>query len=86
LLKRFGQNALWWLTLILILFAVLLYELAVSSMRALIWPTDVDIFQAYEQDPEIRKRFEAAAADELQLGWDQETEKSNLEFMREEAA
>jgi len=86
LLERFGRNALWWLTLILILFAVLLYELAVSSIRAMIWPTDVDIFQQYEQDPGFRKRFQEAAAEELQLGWDQGTKKTDLKFMREEAA
>ena len=86
LLERFGQNPLWWLTLILILFAVILYELAVSTMRAVIWPTDVDIFQECEQDPEIRKRFEKAAAEELQRGWDRGTRKSSLGFIREQAA
>jgi len=83
LLDRFGQNGLWWLTLILVVSSVILFELGVSSMRAAIWPTDVDIFQEYEQDREIRKRFEEAAAEELQQGWDRGTKKSSLELARE---
>jgi phospholipid-translocating ATPase len=85
LLDRFGRNALWWLVVILIVTSVVLYELGISSMRAVLWPTDVDIFQEYEQDREIRKRFEEASAEELQAGWDRGTKKSSVEFAREEA-
>ena len=83
LLDRFGTNILWWLTLILIVLAVSLFEITVKSVKTAIWPTDVDIFQRYEQDLDVRKRFEEAAADLLQQGWDRGTKKSSLEIERE---
>jgi phospholipid-translocating ATPase len=83
LLDRFGRNILWWLTLILIVLAVSLFEITVKSVKTAIWPTDVDIFQRYEQDLDVRKRFEEAAADLLQQGWDRGTKKSSLEIERE---
>ncbi|KAF2103894.1 P-type ATPase [Rhizodiscina lignyota] len=83
--SRFGRNPLWWLTLILILSAVVIFEIAVASLRAGLWPTDVDTFQALEQDLEIRKRFEEAAATELQQGWDRGKKKSSMEIARDEA-
>ena len=83
LLDRFGKNLLWWLTLILIVLAVSLFEITVKSVQTAVWPTDVDIFQRYEQDLDVRKRFEEAAADLLQQGWDRGTKKSSLEIERE---
>lgn len=80
---RFGQNALWWLTLILIVVGVLGFEVGVSSLKAAFLPTDVDIFQCFEQDLQIRRRFEEASAMELQAGWHHGTKKSSLELQRE---
>ena len=99
----FGRSALWWLTLILILASVIIYELGVASLRATIWPTDVslmlahsqkdtqlkcfqvDTFQALEQDLDVRKRFEEAAAMELQQGWNRGEKKSSLDIQRGQA-
>lgn len=83
LLDRFGRNILWWLTLILIVLAVSLFEITIKSVQTAVWPSDVDTFQKYEQDLEIRKRFEEAAADLLQQGWHRGTKKSSLEIGRE---
>ncbi len=69
LLQRFGQDALWWLTLILILSSCIVLEITFRSLRAAWRPTDVDIFQELEKDRDIRHRFEQAAAYELQQGW-----------------
>lgn len=44
-----------------------------------------DLFQELEKDPQIRKRFEEAAALELQQGWDRGKKKSGLEVERVEA-
>ncbi|KAK5287918.1 drs2 neo1 protein [Exophiala xenobiotica] len=85
LLNRFGRNLLWWLTLLLIILVICLFEVTIKTIKAAIWPTDVDIFQRLEQDIEVRKRFEEAAADLLQQGWDRGTKKSSLELAREEA-
>lgn len=83
---RFGDNLLWWLTLILIVVSTLWFEFGVRSLKAAYLPTDVDLFQIYERDLDIRKRFEEASAMELQAGWHHGTKKSSLEQEREEEA
>lgn len=85
LLDGFGKNMLWWLTLILIVLAVSLFEITIKSVQTAIWPSDVDIFQRYEEDLDVRKRFEEAAADLLQQGWDRGSKKSSLEIERDAA-
>ena len=80
---RFGRNPLWWLTLVLIVVSTIYYEIAVRSLKAAYRPTDVDTFQALEQDLGIRKRFEEASAMELQAGWHRGTKKSSMELVRE---
>lgn len=84
-LTRIGDYLPFWVVLLLAVSAVLLFELTVSAVRALLFPTDVDIFQEFEQDREIRKRFEEAAAMELQQGWDRGSKKSSFELAREAA-
>ncbi|PNS18945.1 hypothetical protein CAC42_6040 [Sphaceloma murrayae] len=66
---RFGRNPVWWLTLVLAVTAALLFELAVRSVKAAYFPTDTETFQMLERDPGVRRRFEEAAAMELQMGW-----------------
>jgi phospholipid-translocating ATPase len=80
---HFGKNILWWLTLVLIISCIVLFELGVASLRAAWFPTDVDIFQELERDLEVRKRFEEASAMELQQGWDRGKNKGSLEVERE---
>lgn len=84
-LHGFGRSLLWWLTLLLIILAVCLLEVTIKAVGTSFWPTDVDVFQGFEQDREVRKRFEEAAADLLQQGWDRGTKKSSLELVREKA-
>ncbi|OJJ44086.1 hypothetical protein ASPZODRAFT_122340 [Penicilliopsis zonata CBS 506.65] len=82
-LTETGRNLLFWAVALLTVVAVVLLELTVSTVRAQLFPTDVDIFQEYEQDLAIRKRFEEAAATELQQGWDRGTKRSSAELERE---
>jgi phospholipid-translocating ATPase len=79
-----GHDLAFWAVLLLTVVAVVLFEVTVSSLRANLFPTDVDVFQEYEQDLEIRKRFEEAAASELQQGWDHGNKKSSMELARED--
>ncbi|KAI9791570.1 MAG: hypothetical protein M1833_001491 [Piccolia ochrophora] len=72
---RFGRDLLWWLVLILVVLCCCVFEAGVSSLRSAWFPTDADIFQELEQDPEIRLRFEEAASVELQQGWAQSKKK-----------
>jgi phospholipid-translocating ATPase len=83
---RFGDNLLWWLTLILIIVITMWFEFGVRSLKAAYVPTDVDLFQVYERDLDIRKRFEEASATELQAGWHHGTKKSSFEQQREQEA
>ena len=83
LFQRFGRNLLWWLTLVVVVVLFAVFEMTISTVRSSIFPTDVDVFQGYEQEREARKRFEEAAADYLQAGWDRGTKKSSLELARE---
>lgn len=85
ILQRFGRNMLWWLTMIVVVVLFVVFEMAVRTIRSTIFPTDVDVFQGYEQDPEVRKRFAEAAASYLRDGWDGGRQKSSLELMREAA-
>lgn len=77
-----GHNLLFWAVLLICVAAVLLFELTVNTLLVLFFPTDVDIFQEMEKDLDIRKRFEEAAASELQQGWNHGQKKSNFEIAR----
>lgn len=83
LFATFGRNALWWLTLILIVSSAVVLELGVGSLRAAFFTTDVDIFQELEKDPAIKMRFEEASAMELQAGWNYGVEVSPAEIERD---
>lgn len=83
LFATFGRNALWWLTLILIISSTVVLELGVGSLRAAFFTTDVDIFQELEKDPAIKRRFEEASAMELQAGWNHGVEGSSAEIKRD---
>ncbi|RAH85649.1 haloacid dehalogenase-like hydrolase [Aspergillus japonicus CBS 114.51] len=80
-----GHDLAFWAVLLVTVVSVVAFEMTVSALRALFFPTDVDVFQEYEQDLDIRMRFEEAAASELQQGWDHGKKKSSFELAREEA-
>jgi len=69
-LRGFGSSWSWWLCLVLILLAVIVFELAVKSGASAWWTSDTHVFQALEKDPGVKRRFEEASAGELQMGWD----------------
>ena len=82
-LRQTGHCLSFWVVLLVAVVAVIVFEIAVSAVRANVFSTDVDVFQEYEQDSEIRKRFEEAAAMELQQGWDRGGKKASFEVLRE---
>ena len=85
-LEQTGHSLSFWLVLLVTVVAAVVFEVAVSAVRANLFPTDVDIFQEYEQDLEIRRRFEEAAAMELQQGWDRGSKKASFELAGDAAA
>jgi phospholipid-translocating ATPase len=88
--QRFGRDALWWLSLVVILAALVSLELVVAAGRVAvesafgIGDVDTHTFQALEKDPVCKRRFEEAAAAELQQSWDHGRKKSSLELRRDE--
>jgi phospholipid-translocating ATPase len=81
-LRGFGASLSWWLCLILILLAVIVFEMTVQSLLAAYLTTDENVFQALEKDPGVKRRFEEAASGELQAGWDRKTNKEREEEER----
>ncbi|EAW10471.1 aminophospholipid-translocating P4-type ATPase DNF3 [Aspergillus clavatus NRRL 1] len=79
-ISHVGHDLAFWAVLFVTVVAVIVFEVSISAVRANLFPTDVDVFQEYEQDLEIRKRFEEAAAAELQQGWDRGKKKSSFEL------
>ena len=61
LLQRFGRNLLWWLTLLLVVFACWALEVGVKTVKKTWMPSDADCFRELEKDEMIRLRFEQAA-------------------------
>lgn len=61
-LDRFGRNALWWLTLILIVTACCGFEVCVKALKVAFLPEDEDVFRELEKDAGARVRLERAAA------------------------
>lgn len=45
----FGRVPAWWLTLVMVLAAVVVFELAVTALRRIYWPEDQDLMQEAEQ-------------------------------------
>ncbi|KAI5840221.1 phospholipid-translocating P-type ATPase [Morchella snyderi] len=80
ILRRFGKDLTWWLVYIFCLSACLILDLALISIRAAFWPTDVDVFQEIEKSKEMRERMEEAASVELQQSWNQNQGRSKAEL------
>lgn len=60
-LKHFGRDALWWLTLIVIVITFCVFETVIKYTRKSLKPSDVDTFRALEKDPRNWERIKAAA-------------------------
>ena len=60
-LDRFGRNALWWLTLIVIVVACWTLEVGIKAAKHAWMPSDADLFRELQKDSAIVKRFEQAA-------------------------
>jgi phospholipid-translocating ATPase len=56
-IEHFGGSAYWWLVVILITWAAIIFELVVASIKKNIWPSDVDVWQFLEKDEAIRQRL-----------------------------
>lgn len=46
---NFGRTPTWWLTLVMVLAMVVVFELAVTALRRIFWPQDQDLMQEAER-------------------------------------
>lgn len=83
-ISSFGRNAVWWAALALAVVSVFAFEILVRCSKSFFFPTETEIFQTLERDLSVKKRFEEAAAVELQLGWQRGNKRSSAEIAREE--
>jgi phospholipid-translocating ATPase len=79
-LERFGRNILWWLVVVLAVAAVLLFEIVVRTTKAAWKPTDVEVFQVLEKDPDVRRRFEESSVGWLHQGWEEPSLRADQAF------
>lgn len=56
--------------MILAVAAVLLFEIVVRTTKTAWKPTDVEVFQVLEKDPDVRRRFEESSVGWLHQGWE----------------
>jgi phospholipid-translocating ATPase len=67
-LKNFGRNPTWWVTGIVTLTAVIVFELVVASVRRVFWPRDQDLMQELEKDAGIMEVMREHAAERGEAG------------------
>ncbi|KAK9369676.1 hypothetical protein V1509DRAFT_618776 [Lipomyces kononenkoae] len=69
LYDTFGRDPTWWMTFFLCCGVPVVFDLILVSIRAGLFPSDTDVFQQIEQDPELRARLEKDAEMELENSW-----------------
>ena len=62
LFYRFGRDATWWLTLVVIIFAIWALEVSIRCLKRCWAQTDVEVFQELEKDPFVKQRFKQHAS------------------------
>lgn len=54
-IHNFGHRLSWWSTTLIALVALIVMELVVQSVRRVYWPTDQDLMQRIEKDPDSKR-------------------------------
>ncbi|KAK9256763.1 hypothetical protein V1507DRAFT_382252 [Lipomyces tetrasporus] len=70
MVETFGKDLVWWATFLLCCGVPVVFDLVLVSLRAGLLPSDTDVFQQIEQDPELRDRLEKDAEMELSNSWE----------------
>lgn len=69
ILSHFGQEPLWWATLVGMLVVCVMIDVTAQTVRAQVRPTDTDTFQELEQYAPVHERLKQEAFPELEMGW-----------------
>ncbi|KAF3987453.1 hypothetical protein FT663_04447 [Candidozyma haemuli var. vulneris] len=68
-LLEFGGDISWWATLLILTTALLFFDFILQLLKIMFSPSDVELFQIYEKDLELRRMFEERSYNELKQGW-----------------
>lgn len=68
-LLHFGADVSWWAEILLLFSLLLLFDLLVKVLKFIFAPNDIELFQMFEKDTQMRRMFEHNAFAELQQGW-----------------
>lgn len=68
-LMHFGADASWWAEVLILFTVLLLFDLLVKVFKFIFAPSDIELFQMFEKDTDLRRQFEQNAFKELMQGW-----------------
>lgn len=68
-LTEFGADISWWATLLILFSILLLMDIFVKVLKFIFRPNDTELFQLFEKDFALRKKFEQSSISELKQGW-----------------
>lgn len=69
LLYHFGHDPTFWASILALIFVGLFMDVIYHFLRGWLHPTDTDIFQQLEQDPNVRQKLELLSYGSLKQGW-----------------
>lgn len=78
LYHQFGRDITWWASCLILIMFPMMIDIVCQTFRAMIWPTDGDIFAELEQKDDIRKKLEFAAHRELHQSWSFQKDPSSV--------
>lgn len=68
-LMEFGADISWWATLLILPTSLLFFDFVLQLLKIMFNPSDVQLFQIYEKDLDLRRMFEERSFNELKQGW-----------------
>lgn len=68
-LMEFGADISWWAALFIVTTCLLLFDFILQLLKLMFNPSDVELFQIYEKDLDLRRMFEERSFNELKQGW-----------------
>lgn len=68
-LMHFGADVSWWALVLMLFTVLLLFDLLVKVFKFIFAPNDIELFQMFEKDTDMRRMFEYKAFPELRQGW-----------------
>ncbi|KAK4099549.1 phospholipid-translocating P-type ATPase [Parathielavia hyrcaniae] len=66
--EGFGRQSMWWLVHVVVLSALVVFELGVTAVRKSLWPTDRDLMQEMEHVKVVKELLREHAADGGEAG------------------